>query len=93
MPAGSAAASDQALVSRWRRDYRLSVAILVAGIVMIVAISALSLWINSPGNYLSPFWSGLAVRVLGTAGGMLLLVGGIFTFHNWSLLQQSRRIT
>ena len=93
MAAESAPVSDPAILSRWRRDYRLSIATLMAGIVMVVAISAFGLWAGSTGNHLSPFWTGLVVRVLGTAGGMLLIVGGIFTFHNWSLLQQSRRFT
>ncbi len=46
MPAQSAATSEQIMLSAWRRDYRLSLALLVAGIVILVAISAFSFWAN-----------------------------------------------
>ncbi len=92
MVAQTAADPSQILLSRWRRDYRLSLALFLAGVIMIAALAALSYWANSAGNYPSSFWTGLADRVLGTAGGMLTIVGGIFAYHNWALLRQSASI-
>ena len=60
MGAQSGAASDQTIFSRWKRDYRLSLALLVAGIVMVVAYFALGGWANSIGN--SPRHSGPVLR-------------------------------
>ena len=87
MAGSSAARSDPTILSRWTRDYRLSLGLFVTGIVMVLAIAVFGSWASSS------FWTGLAVHVLGTAGGMLVIVSGIFAFHNWSLLRQSRRIT
>ena len=90
MVAQDAAASDLAIISRWRRDYRLSLWILVVGLVVVVALAGFSFWANLTGNYPTSFGGGLAIRLIGTAGGMLFFVGGIFAYHNWSLLRQSR---
>ncbi|MGD0250008.1 MAG: hypothetical protein ABSB97_03865 [Thermoplasmata archaeon] len=77
--------------SAWRRDYRLSLAILVAGIVVIVAFSVFVSWAYLTGNYPASFGAGLALNLIGTAGLSLIMVGVIFAFHNWSLLRQTRR--
>jgi len=93
MAAESAAASDQIMPSAWRRDYRLSLAILEAGIVVLVAFFAFVSWANLTGNYPTSFGAGLAINLIGTGGFSLIFVGAIFTFHNWSLLRESRHIT
>jgi hypothetical protein len=93
MAASSAPVSDQALISAWKRDYRLSRAILVAGVVILVAVCAFGFWATATGNYPTSFGPGLAFNLLGTAGFSLFFVGAIFAFHNWSLLREARRLT
>jgi hypothetical protein len=83
MAAQSATASDQTMFSRWMRDYRLSLALVVAGVVMVVAISAFNFWANSTGNYPTSFWAGLAIDLIGTAGGMLILLAGAVAYYHW----------
>ena len=83
MAAPSAAASDQTISSRWRRDYRLSLALLVAGIGMLVALLAVSYWANVTGNYPTSFGAGLAIYLIGTAGGMLILLAGTVPYYHW----------
>jgi hypothetical protein len=56
------------MFSAWRRDYRLSLALVVAGIVLVLAISAFSFWANSTGNYPTSLWIGLAIYTSGIAG-------------------------
>lgn len=92
MVAPATAGPSPNTLGRWQRDYRLSLVIVVAGVVLVVAVTAFSLWANPSGGPLPSFWTGLAVRVLETAGGMLALVGGIFALHNRSLLRQGRRV-
>lgn len=87
------ATAETGILSRWRRDYRLSLALLVTGIVVVAGVSVFSIWANSTGNYPTSAGGGFATYLLGTAGGILTIVGGIFAFHNWSLLRQGRRIT
>ncbi len=91
MAAQKAAALEQTILTAWRRDYRLSLAILEAGIVVIVAYSALVSWAYLTGNYPPSFGVGLAMNLIGTAGLSLIMVGGLFAFHNWSLLRETRR--
>jgi hypothetical protein len=43
------------MFSAWRRDYRLSLALVEAVIVLVVAISAFSFWANSTSNYPKSF--------------------------------------
>ncbi len=71
------------MLSAWRRDYRLSLALLVAGIVILVAISAFSFWANSTGDYPTSFGAGLAIYLIGTAGGMLILLAGTVAYFHW----------
>ena len=92
MVAQNAAASDQAIISRWRRDYRLSLWILVAGLAVVAALVCFGFWANSTGSYPSSGGAGLAVDLTGTVGSALILFGGIFAYHNWSLLRQSRGV-
>ncbi len=83
MAASSGAASDQTIFSRWSRDYRLSLALLVAGIGMLVALSASSYWADVTGNYPTPFGAGLAIYLIGTAGGMLILLARTVAYYHW----------
>ncbi len=71
------------MLSTWRLDYRLSLVLVVAGIVTVVAISAFSFWANSTGNYPASFGAGLAINLIGTAGGMLILLGGTVAYFHW----------
>ncbi|HKN07079.1 MAG TPA: hypothetical protein VJ021_05705 [Thermoplasmata archaeon] len=89
MAAQKAATSEQIMLSTWRRDYRLSLALLVAGIVLVVAISAFSFWANSSGNYPTSFGAGLAIYLIGTAGGMLILLAGTVAYYHWRGLRLS----
>jgi len=77
------------MLSAWRRDYRLSLALLVVGIVLVVAISAFSYWANSTGNYPTSFGAGLAIYLIGTAGGMLILLAGTVAYYHWKGLHLS----
>ena len=88
MAAQGAAASDQTLRSRWMRDYRLSLALLVAGIVTVVALFAFSYWANWTGNYPTSFGAGLAIHLIGTAGGMLILLAGTVAYFHWRGLRR-----
>ncbi len=92
MAAPTAADPSRILLSRWKRDYHFSLALLVAGVIILAFLAAFSYWASSTGSYSSSFWTGLADRVLGTMGGMLTIVGGIFAYHNWALLRQSESI-
>ena len=83
MAAQNAAASNQTILSTWRRDYRLSLALLVAGIAMVVAFIAFGGVANSTGNYPTTFWAGLAIYLFGTAGGMLILLAGTVAYYHW----------
>lgn len=87
------AASDQTSLSVWRREYRASLALVSAGIVLIVAISAFSLWANSTGNYPTSVWSVLAIDATETAGAALIFFGGTVAYYHRLGLRQSRRIT
>ena len=89
-----APAPDQVVLSRWARDYRLSRAILVAGLLLFGATLALDLWFDWTGNVPTSGGTGLfALDLFGSAGFALVFVGTLFTFHNWSLLREARRLT
>lgn len=92
MVAQTAADPSQIIVSRWERDYRLSLVLLVVGITLIAALAAFSYWATFTDNYPSSGVGGLSLAISGTVGGGLLLFGGIFAYHNWALLRQSERI-
>jgi hypothetical protein len=94
MAAESAAASDQIMLSTRRRDYRLSLAILVGGIVVFVAVLAFAYLGNLTGSYPTSVGTGpvvLAIDVIGSAGFAMIFVGAIFASHNRSLLRETRR--
>jgi hypothetical protein len=69
-------------LSVWRRDYRLSIVLLAAGVVLVATVAPYSWWANSTGNYPTSFWLGLAVYVLGAAGGMLVLLAGTVAYYH-----------
>jgi hypothetical protein len=87
----NAAAPDQILLSAWNREYRRSLAIIVVGIVVLVAISAFGFWATSTGNYPTSGGTGLAIYLVGTAGFMLIVLGGSWAYTNRRLLQLSGR--
>ncbi|MGD0589125.1 MAG: hypothetical protein ABSA63_10120 [Thermoplasmata archaeon] len=89
MAAQNAATSEQIMLSTWRRDYRLSLVLLVAGIVLVAATSAFSFWANSTGNYPTSFGTGLAIYVTETGGGMLILLAGTVAYYHWKGLRLS----
>lgn len=84
------AAADQIIISSWIRDYRLGLALLVAGIVVVVALYSFSFWANSTGNYPTSFGAGLAIDLIGTAGAMLILLAGTVAYFHWRGLQLIR---
>ena len=93
MTAEAAVASDQIMLSasKTRRDYRLSLALLVAGIVVVGAFYGFVVWANSTGNYPTSIETDLAVSTVGSVGFVLITVGAIFAGINGSLLRKSRR--
>lgn len=91
MGAKGAPTSEEAMLTRWRRDYRLSIVLVGLGAVMLVAVALVSLWANWTGNYPTSFWSGLAMDLIETAGAMLVLLGGTVAYYHRSGLRASRR--
>ncbi|MGA8709990.1 MAG: hypothetical protein WB786_02020 [Thermoplasmata archaeon] len=86
MAAENAVTSEQSMLTVWRRDYRLSLALLVAGLAMVVAYFAFGGWLNSIGNSSTTFGAGLAIYLIGAAGGMLILLGGtVADYHRKGL--------
>jgi hypothetical protein len=85
---------DQAVLTRWRRDYRVSRAILVVGLVVFGVTLAVDFWADLTGNVPAAGGPGLlALNLFGTAGFALAFVGSLFTFHNGSLLREANRLT
>ncbi|MGP8075642.1 MAG: hypothetical protein ACLP8Y_02755 [Thermoplasmata archaeon] len=87
MAAQSAVTSEQIMISTWMRDYRLSLALLAAGIVMVVAYFVLGGATNSIGNSTTTFGAGLAIYLIGAAGGMLILLAGTVAYYHWKGLR------
>ncbi|MGA8091405.1 MAG: hypothetical protein WB984_02785 [Thermoplasmata archaeon] len=81
----------QLSAAKTRRDYHLSLVLLVAGIVDVVSFYAYASWANSTGNYPTAVAIGVTISAIGEAGYVLILVGAIFAGVNWSLLRKSRR--
>jgi hypothetical protein len=65
------------------RDYRLSLALVVAGIVMVATTYVLGFWVSSTGNYSTSSGAGFAIYLVGTAGGMLILLAGTVAYYHW----------
>jgi len=91
MAAQNAAAPDQILLSAWNRNYRVGLAIIVAGIIILATIIAFSFWATSTGNYPTSGGGGLAIELIGTTGFMLIILGGSWVYTNRRLLQLTGR--
>jgi uncharacterized membrane protein len=91
MAAQTAAASDRALFSYVLREYRASLALFVAGIVLIVALTIYSLWASVTGNSPTTLAEGLAMQVVGTAGFMLVLLAGTVAYYHRKFLRETWR--
>jgi hypothetical protein len=87
----NAVESHRNVLVTWRRDYRLSLALLLAGVFMLVALSAFSYWADLTGSYPTSFGAGLAIYLIGTAGGMLILLAGTVAWYHRSGLKQLAR--
>jgi len=92
MTAVSVTGSEQIKVSALGRDYRLSLAILVLGIFVLVSSLAFSYLGMLTGSYPTSGNGsvGLAVVVIGSAGFAMIWVGAIWGSHNRSLLRESQ---
>jgi len=86
-------ATDQIVLSasKTRQDYRLSFALLFAGILMFGGFSLFEYWVASTGNYPTSIAPIVAISLLASVGSILITVGAIFTVINWSLLRKSHR--
>lgn len=86
MGAQNVAVQEPTRLSSWVRDYHLSLALLVAGLAIVVAMTGFGFWATATGNY--SFWPGLAVTVIGTTGvGLILFAGTVAYYHGWGLRQ------
>ena len=74
--------------SKTRRDLRLSLGLLIAGIVISVSFYGYIFWVSSSGGSGLPVWSSFVISSLASAGSVLILVGAIFAVINWSLLRK-----
>lgn len=90
MAAETAAASDQIIpsASKTRRDYRLSLAFAVAGLVIVVASYSSMYWAEATGHYPGAAFAVLVLGSLAGIGEILIIVGAIFAGINWSLLRK-----
>ena len=75
--------SGQTMVSRWRRDYRLSLILFGAGCVMAVGISVFSYWANSTGNYPTSLGASVAILAIQTDVGVLMLLAATAAYYHW----------
>lgn len=93
MAAPNAVPYDQILLSasKTRRDYRLSLALLVAGIVVVTTFYGYLFWASSTGGYPTSIGTGLAISTIGGVGFILITIGAIFAGVNWSLLRKRQR--
>ena len=78
--------------SKVRRDLRLSLGILVAGVILVAVGSILNYllltWItNSSVSTMAD--NGIVLSLPMSVGSVFILVGAIFTGVNWSLLRKS----
>lgn len=89
MAAQNATGSDHLVLSasKTRRDYRLSLALLVAGLV--ITVTSYSLMFS--GMTTSSFATATAISIVANIGGILVLVGAIFAAINWALLRTGWR--
>ena len=83
MAAPSGASSDVLLRAAWDRNYRLGLRIMGVGAVVLLAALPLGLWANSTGNFPASFGAGL----VGTAGFLLIVLGGSWVYTNRRMLR------
>jgi hypothetical protein len=57
--------------------------LLVAGVIMVVAYVALGGGAISTGSSAPTFVAGLAIYLIGVAGGMLVLLAGTVAYYHW----------
>jgi type IV secretory pathway VirB2 component (pilin) len=76
-------------LSRTRRDFHVSLTLLIAGIAVTIGFIGYSIWANSSGFSSNYATVSLLESLLGGIGGTLILIGAIFTGINWSLLRKS----
>ncbi len=89
--ASTAAPSDNGIhlsLSKTRRDFRVSLALVVAGIVLEAASIGLQPWMASYGASELIVWT---VLTAGGAGSACIFVGAIFAGVNWSLLRKANK--
>ena len=78
--------------SQTRRDYRVSLALLVAGVVLLAGYYVYTVLAIAHGGYtLSPA-DGFYLNVLAGTAFALLFVGAIFAWANRSILRQAARL-
>jgi hypothetical protein len=78
-------------LAKTQRDYRLSVALLIAGVAITAAFYVSEFWVNSFGGNLGYSTVFFIFEIFGGIGYTLVLVGAIFTGVNWSLLRRAHR--
>jgi uncharacterized membrane protein YidH (DUF202 family) len=83
------AASDDVATTAWR-EYRSALALLAAGVVLVVTSWIVTASANSTGGYSASFWPGFALYIAPIAGGMLILLAGTVALYHRSFLQQNR---
>lgn len=90
MAAQNTAGSDRILLSaaKTKGDYRLSLALLLAGAVVVVADYGFVFLTNAMSH--SSIATTLLFSTIGNIGFVLITVGAIFAAINWSLLRKSR---
>ena len=89
--ASTAAPSDNGIhlsLSKTRRDFRVSLALVVAGIVLEAVSIGLQPWMTSYRASELILWTLLTV---GSAGSVLIFVGAIFAGVNWSLIRKANK--
>jgi hypothetical protein len=86
------AAIDRRQLAVLTREYRLSLALVLAGIVLVVTAVVVGSWPNSNGIYATTTSLGWVFTLSGTAGGMLILLAGTVAYYHWSFLRRARPI-
>jgi hypothetical protein len=91
MVAQNVGGSERFVLSSLTREYRLSLLLLLAGIAMVAALATFTVWANATGNYPTSFWPGLTIDLIGTAGGMLILLAGTVAYYHRAFLRETQR--